>query len=101
MAERRKRSSRAAKPPRKSKTSTRGYVALWTCPQACMWERQLDDMSKRPRLGSVFRERSSTEDVEQAPPASETDASPSKRPPSRAGKRVISIYLDPVAWRQL
>jgi hypothetical protein len=24
-----------------------------------------------------------------------------KRPPSRAGKRVLSIYLDPIAWRQL
>ena len=25
----------------------------------------------------------------------------SKRPPSRAGKRVLSIYLDPLAWKQL
>jgi hypothetical protein len=23
------------------------------------------------------------------------------RPPSRVGKRVLSIYLDPIAWRQL
>jgi len=23
------------------------------------------------------------------------------RPPSRAGKRVLSIYLDPLAWKQL
>lgn len=24
-----------------------------------------------------------------------------KRPPSRAGKRVLSVYLDPLAWKQL
>jgi hypothetical protein len=23
------------------------------------------------------------------------------RPPSRAGKRVLSIYLEPIAWKQL
>lgn len=23
------------------------------------------------------------------------------RPPSRAGKRILSIYLDPVAWKQI
>ena len=23
------------------------------------------------------------------------------RPPSRAGKRVLSIYLDPIAWKQI
>ena len=23
------------------------------------------------------------------------------RPPSRQGKRVLSIYLDPIAWKQL
>jgi hypothetical protein len=27
--------------------------------------------------------------------------STSRRPPSRAGKRVLSIYLDPLAWKQL
>lgn len=27
--------------------------------------------------------------------------SSSTRPPSRAGKRVLSIYLDPLAWKQL
>ena len=25
----------------------------------------------------------------------------SKRPPSREGKRILSIYLDPLAWKQL
>jgi hypothetical protein len=24
-----------------------------------------------------------------------------KRPPSREGKRVLSVYLDPLAWKQL
>jgi hypothetical protein len=26
---------------------------------------------------------------------------PTARPPSRAGKRVLSIYLDPMAWKQI
>jgi hypothetical protein len=26
---------------------------------------------------------------------------PTKRPPSRAGKRILSVYLDPLAWKQL
>lgn len=29
------------------------------------------------------------------------DMSAGKRPPSRAGKRVLSVYLDPLAWKQL
>jgi hypothetical protein len=29
------------------------------------------------------------------------DTSAHKRPPSRAGKRVLSVYLDPLAWKQL
>ena len=29
------------------------------------------------------------------------DISVDKRPPSRAGKRVLSVYLDPLAWKQL
>jgi hypothetical protein len=60
-------------------------------------------MAKRP---SLFTSRSSapvasTEaEIPQAPGTD--DAAPaSKRPPSRAGKRVLSIYLDPLAWRQL
>ncbi len=36
------------------------------------------------------------------PAASESETViPSKRPPSREGKRVLSIYLPPEAWKQL
>jgi Antitoxin-like ribbon-helix-helix len=57
-------------------------------------------MSKRPRLNSVFRERPAAVDEQ---PAIENDRveSSSKRPPSREGKRVLSIYVDPLAWKQL
>ena len=34
-----------------------------------------------------------------APLADMTTAT--RRPPSREGKRVLSIYLDPLAWKQL
>lgn len=59
-------------------------------------------MSKRP---SLFQPRvippTSTE--QDTPPVSESarEQSPDKRPPSRAGKRVLSVYLDPLAWKQL
>jgi hypothetical protein len=33
-----------------------------------------------------------------APPAKGING---KRPPSRTGKRVLSVYLDPLAWKQL
>jgi Antitoxin-like ribbon-helix-helix len=58
-------------------------------------------MTKR---ASLFKARPPAIDVvEQAAPDDETDRSlpPGKRPPSRAGKRVLSIYLDPLAWKQL
>lgn len=56
-------------------------------------------MTKR---ASLFKPRSvAVTDVEQAPPVNENRASPGKRPPSRAGKRVLSVYLDPLAWKQL
>jgi Antitoxin-like ribbon-helix-helix len=36
------------------------------------------------------------------PVLSETEAvAASKRPPSREGKRVLSVYLPPEAWKQL
>jgi antitoxin-like ribbon-helix-helix protein len=60
-----------------------------------------DVMTKR---ASLFKVRPSVIDaVEQAPQTTESDrgGSVSKRPPSRAGKRVLSIYLDPLAWKQL
>ena len=59
-------------------------------------------MPKRP---SLFAPRLTAETIgeDTAEPAPiEAHANlPTKRPPSRVGKRVSSIYLDPVAWRQL
>jgi Antitoxin-like ribbon-helix-helix len=66
-----------------------------------MPERQLEDMAKRP---SLFKPKAiATDDAEQAAPVNENDRdqSPDRRPPSRAGKRVLSVYLDPLAWKQL
>lgn len=31
----------------------------------------------------------------------DTPSISSRRPPSREGKRVLSVYLDPLAWKQL
>jgi hypothetical protein len=59
-------------------------------------------MRKRP---SLFAARP----VPEPPSTSANDAivapasnsAGTKRPPSRAGKRVLSVYLDPLAWKQL
>lgn len=61
-------------------------------------------MSKRPSLFAPKPVR-----VTGAEPADELatsvavekDRTAGKRPPSRLGKRVLSIYLDPLAWKQL
>lgn len=59
-------------------------------------------MAKRP---SLFAPKPApAEDPQQtAPAAAPTDASrpATRRAPSREGKRVLSIYLDPLAWKQL
>jgi hypothetical protein len=58
-------------------------------------------MPKRP---SLFAPRPAAETViddAARPVPIAVNTNPSQRPPSRAGKRVLSIYLDPVAWRQL
>ena len=59
-------------------------------------------MSKRP---SLFAHKAPTGTVEADTSPPTADATPettgSKRPPSRAGKRVLSVYLDPLAWKQL
>ena len=58
-------------------------------------------MPKRP---SLFAARPATEPVvEDTPtePVAAKSGQASTRPPSRVGKRVLSIYLDPIAWRQL
>ena len=59
-------------------------------------------MSKRPKL---FASKSAATIDTPAPAEFSTpeiaEAEQAKRPPSRAGKRVLSIYLDPLAWKQL
>jgi hypothetical protein len=58
-------------------------------------------MAKRP---SLFQPKTGAAgEAEPALPVNENqrDMSADKRPPSRAGKRVLSVYLDPLAWKQL
>lgn len=57
-------------------------------------------MPKRPSLFAV----NSAEAAEDAAPALPSTPAPrpaTVRPPSRAGKRILSIYLNPVAWKQI
>jgi hypothetical protein len=58
-------------------------------------------MSKRPSLFAQRRAATVEESVTTAIEPTETAAATTQRPPSRAGKRVLSIYLDPLAWKQL
>lgn len=61
-------------------------------------------MTKRPSLFATKAATAGTEvvDIDAAPvPVQGGNISPSMRPPSRAGKRVLSIYLDPLAWKQI
>jgi len=57
-----------------------------------------DHMLKRPSLFTVKSVKAAIE-----PPAaiSAPRRSQTARPPSRVGKRVLSIYLDPLAWKQI
>ncbi len=59
-------------------------------------------MSKRP---SLFASKAIPDTLKaDARPSTEDvmpEATGTKRPPSRAGKRVLSVYLDPLAWKQL
>jgi hypothetical protein len=60
-----------------------------------------DIMSKRPSLFAA-KSASVAAGSEIADPAPMADVTTtSRRPPSREGKRVLSIYLDPLAWKQL
>ena len=54
-------------------------------------------MPKRPSL-FVTRPAEATAETATNEPKG---PSASTRPPSRVGKRVLSIYLEPIAWRQL
>jgi len=61
-------------------------------------------MSKRPSLFAPKPARVAGEDERTEPAAAvpTDEARPTTtRPPSRAGKRVLSVYLDPLAWKQL
>jgi hypothetical protein len=57
-------------------------------------------MTKRP---SLFAAKNTVPAEVELPEVSE--AAPAKngtpKPPSRVGKRVLSVYLDPLAWKQL
>jgi hypothetical protein len=55
-------------------------------------------MAKRPSLFADATAQPASLDPE---PPLEIEAKKSIRPPSRAGKRVLSIYLQPEAWKQL
>ena len=59
-------------------------------------------MSKRPSLFAP-KAKPVTDTGERAAALQTVaaDSATTKRPPSRAGKRVLSIYLDPLAWKQL
>ena len=63
-------------------------------------------MTKRPSLFAPKTAPTPAADVSEpgllAPPiAADGVKSPTKIVPSRAGKRVLSVYLDPLAWKQL
>jgi len=59
-------------------------------------------MKKRPSLFAVKGEsRPEPQEFTEASTGSPPEPSVAKRPPSREGKRVLSIYLDPLAWKQL
>ena len=67
-------------------------------------ERPLETMSKRPSLFATKAAPAApaAKDSPAIEAAVETEKTgQTKRPPSRAGKRVLSVYLDPLAWKQL
>jgi hypothetical protein len=53
-------------------------------------------MTKRPSLFGTASASASPDPVVEVAPAPI-----SRRPPSREGKRVLSVYLRPEAWKQL
>jgi hypothetical protein len=57
-------------------------------------------MPKRP---SLFTPKNVVSKSQSLPaPTVETSPKPeTAKPPSRVGKRVLSVYLDPLAWKQL
>jgi hypothetical protein len=58
------------------------------------------NMPKRPSLFAV--KQAETAEAPITDTATPPQPRPTTiRPPSRAGKRVLSIYLDPIAWKQI
>jgi hypothetical protein len=61
-------------------------------------------MAKRPSLFTTPHTETDDVPIAASPAKANSDASSTKtarRPPSREGKRILSIYLDPLAWKQL
>lgn len=59
-------------------------------------------MKKRPSLFAAKGEsQPEPQELTEANAGSPVEPGATKRPPSREGKRVLSIYLDPLAWKQL
>jgi hypothetical protein len=56
-------------------------------------------MAKRPSLFAAATAQPAA--AEPDPPLPASESKKSVRPPSREGKRVLSIYLAPEAWKQL
>jgi hypothetical protein len=55
-------------------------------------------MARRP---SLFAAAAPPAPAESEPPLPAIETKKTVRPPSREGKRVLSIYLPPEAWKQL
>lgn len=82
----------------------RGYVVLWTCLHAGMPGKPPETMTKRPSLFAAKATPSAPgEAIEMAAVGEGKAQAPRSkaRPPSREGKRVLSVYLKPEAWKQL
>jgi hypothetical protein len=58
-------------------------------------------MSKRPSLFAVKPSPGAITSNEPPIKTGDETGTRSKRPPSRDGKRVLTTYLDPLAWKQL
>lgn len=59
-------------------------------------------MSKRPSLFANANAQAQPAPSDPQPPLPQVEMKkPTARPPSREGKRVLSIYLPPEAWKQL
>ena len=62
-------------------------------------------MAKRPSLFTTTHGETDDVPIAASPAKANSDRflhhKTARRPPSREGKRILSIYLDPLAWKQL